>query len=343
MIISFCVSFKIKIGIFWRQIFNEFCTFEVRNATKGTLKMTKVRKFIDIGANLTDLMYSGVYNGATKHSADLEQVLKRSWDAGLEKIIITGGNLEESQKALKIAETDERLFTTVGVHPTRCLEFEADPSHYLTQLRQTIENGGKKVVAIGECGLDYDRLQFCPKDVQKKFFEMQLDLTKTSNLPLFLHCRNAAEDLAEILGKYPNLRGVVHSFDGTIGEARRFLDMNFFIGLNGCSLKTKENLETVSLLPSDKILIETDCPWCEIRPTHAGYSFISKENLVTNSVKKEKWKIDCLVKGRNEPCNIRQVLDVIAVVKKENPDTLSKLIYENTLKFFFPDAINTPL
>ncbi|EFA06484.1 deoxyribonuclease TATDN1 [Tribolium castaneum] len=302
-----------------------------------------MRKFIDIGANLTDLMYSGVYNGSSKHVPDLGQVLKRSWDAGLEKIIITGGNLDESRKALKIAESDERLFTTVGVHPTRCSEFEADPQNYLAQMKHTMENGARKVVAIGECGLDYDRLQFCPKEVQKMYFEMQLNLTKSSNLPLFLHCRNAAQDLAEILGKYPNLRGVVHSFDGTLDEARRFIDMNFLIGLNGCSLKTKENLETVSALPSDKILIETDCPWCEIRPTHAGYSFISKENLITNSVKKEKWRTDCMVKSRNEPCNIRQVLDVIAVVKNENPDTLSKLIYENTLKLFFPDANNTSL
>lgn len=70
------------------------------------------------------------------------------------------------------------------------------------------------------------------------------------------------------------------------------------------SLKTSQNLETVSALPNDKILMETDCPWCEIRPTHAGYSLINKENFMA-SVKKEKWKPDCIVKGRNEPCNIR--------------------------------------
>ncbi|RZC32284.1 deoxyribonuclease TATDN1, partial [Asbolus verrucosus] len=161
-------------------------------------------------------MYSGIYNGTKKHQEDLEQVLQRSWEAGMEKIIIT-----------------ERLYSTVGCHPTRCLEFQENSSSYLTALQQVIQDDCKKVVAIGECGLDYDRIQFCPKETQKKYFELQLNLSKTFDLPLFLHCRNAASDLAEILSKFPNLRGVVHSFDGTIEEAKRFIDMNFLIGLNG--------------------------------------------------------------------------------------------------------------
>lgn len=70
------------------------------------------------------------------------------------------------------------------------------------------------------------------------------------------------------------------------------------------SLKTNENLETVKQLPSNRILLETDCPWCEIRQAHAGYRLISEENLKTTSVKKDKWKPDHMVKGRNEPCNI---------------------------------------
>ncbi|KAJ3646436.1 hypothetical protein Zmor_024024 [Zophobas morio] len=302
--------------------------------------MSNLRRFIDIGANLTDLMYMGMYNNSAKHEADLEQVLKRSWDAGLKKIIITGGNLVESEKALNIAKTDERLFTTVGCHPTRCLEFEENPTKYLSDLKETVQKGAGKVVAIGECGLDYDRLQFCPKEIQKKYFELQLDLSKSFNLPLFLHCRNAAEDLIEILHKHPGLHGVVHSFDGTIKEAEQFMEMNFFIGLNGCSLKTSQNLDTVSKLPCDKILLETDCPWCEIRPTHAGFSFINKDNLATSVTKKEKWKPDHMVKGRNEPNNIRQVLDVIASVKKEDPDKLCELIYENTQKLFFANTNN---
>ncbi|XP_018331871.1 putative deoxyribonuclease TATDN1 isoform X2 [Agrilus planipennis] len=282
-------------------------------------------------------MYQGVYNGTKKHEPDLENVLKRSWEAGLKRIIITGGNLQESKRALEISKRNDNLFSTVGCHPTRCLEFEeneASPHDYLKNLEKLALENKSKVVAIGECGLDYDRTQFCPKEIQIKYFEMQLKLTETLKLPLFLHCRNAATDLYNILSKHDNLKGVVHSFDGTLEEAMKFIDLGYFIGLNGCSLKTKENLETVAQLPADCLLVETDCPWCEIRPSHAGYKYISKENHF-QSVKKEKWSADFMVKNRNEPANIRQVFEVLAAIRNEDPNSLSEIIYNNTLKLFF--------
>lgn len=107
------------------------------------------------------------------------------------------------------------------------------------------------------------------------------------------------------MSKDETLTGVVHSFDGTIEQAKRFIDLGYYIGLNGCSLKTQENLETVKNLPQDRILLETDCPWCEIRPSHAGFKFISNENKDMPAVKKEKWNAEAMVKSRNEPCNIR--------------------------------------
>ncbi|CAH1163608.1 unnamed protein product [Phaedon cochleariae] len=302
--------------------------------------MATFRKFIDIGANLTDAMYTGVYNGSMKHESDIQEVLKRSWDAGLCKIILTGGNVQESKKALELAQNEDRLYCTVGCHPTRCGEFEENgesPAGYLEQLKNLISVGKNKVVALGECGLDYDRLKFCSKDVQKRYFELQLTMCETVNLPLFLHCRNAADDLYEILVKYPKLRGVVHSFDGSVVEAKRFIDLGLFIGLNGCSLKTKDNLRTVETLPSDRIILETDCPWCEIKPSHAGYCFISEENRSIPSVKKEKWTPNNMVKGRNEPNNIRQVLDIVAGVRNEDTSILCEKIYQNTLSLFFPN------
>lgn len=131
----------------------------------------------------------------------------------------------------------ERLFSTVGCHPTRCNEFEesGDPEAYLSSLSEIAINNKDKIVAIGEMGLDYDRLQFCSKDIQKKYFEMQLSLCSTLKLPMFLHCRNAAEDFVRILRKHKDklTAGVVHSFDGNTEEAYSLLQLGLYIGING--------------------------------------------------------------------------------------------------------------
>ncbi|KAG8239459.1 hypothetical protein J437_LFUL017593 [Ladona fulva] len=274
------------------------------------------RKFIDIGANLTDPMFQGIYNGSPKHEPDIKSVLNRAWNAGLDKIIVTGGSLDDCKDALKIARGDGRLYSTVGVHPTRCGDFENDPESLLEQLKQLAEDGSKegKVVAIGECGLDYDRLKFCSKETQLKYFEKQLHLATSLKLPLFLHCRNAASDLIDILTKHfgpkedrRELLGVVHSFDGTSKEAAEIINLGFCIGINGCSLKVEGNLECVRSLPSSHILLETDSPWCEPRPTHAWNCFVPYQPL-PSQVKKEKWQHGCTIKGRNEPANIVYVI-----------------------------------
>ncbi|KAG7200306.1 hypothetical protein KM043_017770 [Ampulex compressa] len=299
--------------------------------------MTNLRKFIDIGANLADPMYQGIYHGSQKHQPDLEKVLDRSWSNNLSRIIITAGNVEESKKALEIARTDERLFSTVGCHPTRCNEFEesGNPEEYLKSMSDLALDNKDKIVAIGEMGLDYDRLQFCSKDIQKKYFEMQLSLCSTLKLPMFLHCRNATEDFVRILRKHKDklTAGVVHSFDGNPEEANSILQLGLSIGINGCSLKTEENLFAVTTIPSDRLMIETDCPWCEIRPTHA-----SAKDVITHfpAVKKEKWQPDRMVKGRNEPCTIVQILEVLARIRDEEEEYLCNQIYKNTMKLFFP-------
>ncbi|VDN36414.1 unnamed protein product [Dibothriocephalus latus] len=152
------------------------------------------RKFIDIGANLTDSMFSGIYNGSQKHTGDLKEVLLRAYNAGLQKII--------------------------------------DPKAYYEQLKNCLEDNPDKAVAVGECGLDYDR---------------QLQLAHTSGLPLFLHCRNAHADLLDILrrhiAEFGPVTGVVHTFDGTADQANDLLNLGLYLGFNGCSLKLPENLK----------------------------------------------------------------------------------------------------
>ncbi|XP_017125729.1 putative deoxyribonuclease TATDN1 [Drosophila elegans] len=299
-------------------------------------------KYIDIGANLTDPMFQGCYGKSQKHVADLDIVLERAWQQGLQKIIVTAGCLKDVDEALELASKDDRIFITVGTHPTRCEEFVPDPEGYYDQLRSKIKANRGKVLAIGECGLDYDRLQFCGQEKQRLYFEKQLDLAAEFQLPLFLHMRNACEDFMAILERNRDkIRegggGVVHSFTGTLEEAQRILAFGgLYLGLNGCSLKTEENAEVVRQLPNDRIMLETDCPWCGIRPTHAGHKHVTTKFATVK--KKEKWTAESLIDGRCEPCQISQVLEAIAGIKGEPKEKLAELYYQNTIDLFFSQS-----
>ncbi|XP_008241072.1 PREDICTED: putative deoxyribonuclease TATDN1 [Prunus mume] len=303
-------------------------------------------RMIDIAVNFTDGMFKGIYNGKQCHVSDIATVLSRAWTAGVDRIIVTGGSLEESKEALTIAETDARLFCTVGVHPTRCKEFEesGDPDKHLQALlslaKEGIEKG--KVVAIGECGLDYDRLQFCPAEIQKKYFEKQFELAHATTLPMFLHMRAAAPDFCEIVERNRSRfsAGVAHSFTGSAEDRDKLLSIsNIYIGINGCSLKTAENLDVVRSIPIERMMIETDSPYCGIKNTSAGIKFVKS---TWPSKKKEKYNQECIVKDRNEPCLVRQVLEVVAGCKGISEiGQLSRTLYHNTCRVFFPQDLDS--
>eukprot|EP00667_Euglena_gracilis_P023522 EG_transcript_26608 len=235
-------------------------------------------KFVDVGANMTDPMFRGEYHGKCAHDSDYDHVLERATKAGLERILITGGSLEESRQALDLAKQHDFLFSTVGVHPTRCGEFQAagDAATHLEALAAVVAGAGGKVRAVGECGLDYDRLEFCDAATQRQFFELQFELAERCRLPMFLHNRNTGGDFATLVKanrhRFPG--GVAHSFTGDAAELQGLLELDLYIGINGCSLKTEENLKVMAQVPLDRLLLETDAPWCDIRPTHAGHKFV---------------------------------------------------------------------
>jgi len=298
-------------------------------------------RFVDIGANLTDAMYSGEYNGTKRHEADLPAVVARACAAGVERMVVTGGSLEESKRAVEVAGRFEGMAATVGCHPTRCTEFEAEgveARDHLASLLRLVQDNRDRVAAIGEIGLDYDRTQFCAPEVQRRYFELQLELAAATSLPLFLHCRAAAADLVTILernmDKLPR-GGVVHSFDGSAEERDALLALGLHIGINGCSLKTEANLVVAGGVPGDRLLIETDCPWCDIRPSHAGYKLVQSRFPQWPVVDKKKWREGAVVKGRNEPHTIRQVLEVLAAVRKEEPEQLAETVFLNSERLFF--------
>ncbi|CAG9467050.1 unnamed protein product [Pedinophyceae sp. YPF-701] len=297
-------------------------------------------RYIDIGANLLDGMYKGEYHGKKYHEPDLERVLQRAWDAGVDKMMITAGTLDEAKEALELAKTDERLYCTVGCHPTRCLAFEEHPcgaDAYLAALLAVAREGAAlgKVVAIGECGLDYARTEFCPADVQRKYFARQFDLARETGLPMFLHLRDATDDFLRIVGEHAGAfpAGVAHSFDaGPEDLAKVLANPQLFVGINGCSLKTAENVATAARVPLDRLMLETDCPWCDCRPSHA-----SAAPVATRPPAKDKKKHDpeSLVKGRNEPCNIVQIAEAIAGARGCTADEVAAAAHATTTRVFF--------
>ncbi|KAI9098670.1 hypothetical protein DFS34DRAFT_658303 [Phlyctochytrium arcticum] len=279
--------------------------------------MAARKRMIDIGVNLTDPVFRGQYRGKQCHADDFPQILSRAKQVGVDKMIITGTTVAESKQARQLAHAHDGLYYTVGCHPTRCKEFEQDrkgqprnPDEYLSALKDIIteelRRPDPRVVAIGEFGLDYDRLQFCPKDVQIRYYERQFELAEHFKLPLFLHNRNTGDDFVNITKKNRSrfTTGVVHSFTGTLEELHMLLSLDLYIGVNGCSMKTSENLEAVKAIPINRLMIETDAPYCDIKPAHASHKYLTPEisGLLPASKKKEKFELGSMVKGRNEPC-----------------------------------------
>lgn len=249
------------------------------------------------------------------------------------------------------------LFATVGVHPCNATQFTTSPtaaSTILSSLQSLITSSPPQtVVAFGEIGLDYDRLFLCSKEVQLEYFAAQLDVAASLSLPLFLHSRAAHEDFVRLLKERIDKgglekRGVVHSFTGTLSEMKELVSLGFDIGINGCSMKTPENLDVVRAVPLERIQIETDGPWCEIRPSHAASAFLKEytgpeyesgggsegKGEGWKMVKKDKWREGLLVKGRNEPCFIGRVAWAVAGVKGVSVQEVAEKAWANSSRMF---------
>ncbi|KAJ6169494.1 hypothetical protein N7497_002337 [Penicillium chrysogenum] len=314
-----------------------------RQQTTPDMTVPKPLRYVDIGINLSDPVFRGEYHGKQAHEDDLDDVVQRARDVGCSKFMVTGSDLVESKHAVNIASKYPGFcYATVGVHPCQAKlfdEYPGGPSKMLEELRalaiESTQSG--HAVAFGEIGLDYDRLFLSPKEPQLKYFEAQLDLAVEIQLPLFLHSRAASEDferlLAPRLAKLPK-RGLVHSFTGTMDEMNRMIALGLDVGVNGCSMKTEENLEVVKAIPLDRLQIETDGPWCEIRPSHASAKHLNGAPDLPKAVKKEKWQKGCMVKGRNEPVAIARVAHVIASVKGITVEEVCEAAWNNSIRMF---------
>lgn len=257
------------------------------------------------------------------YDRDREEVIKRTQKEGVICIDV-GTKYETSKNAIKLAENNENIYAAIGMHPihikTDLMKLKMDEEEgAFTPLGEEFDKEkyrelfkNKKVVAIGEVGLDYyykpkgtgKKEKF--KEKQKEVFIQQLDLAKELDLPVIIHCRMAHEDVLDIL-KDRNLRGVIHCFTGTWDEAQKYLDLGFYIGINGIIFKFDID-EVIKKAPLDKILVETDCPY--LTPTAEG---------------KDK---------RNEPIFVKHVVQKIADLRGMTFDEIANKTTENAKKLF---------
>lgn len=177
--------------------------------------------------------------------------------------------------------------------------------------------------------------------IHDSIFSLHFEMAYKAKLPLFLHHRACHQDFMEIVRENGHLimpcgngelAAAVHSFTGDVREMQELVDFGFFIGVNGCSLKSEENLKMIAAIPLHRILLETDAPWCQVKASHAGYTAASPPTW--SSVKKEKWNCSSMIKGRNEPCLITQVSEIVAKTKGIEEQVLIEAAFENTLRCF---------
>ena len=182
---------------------------------------------------------------------DLDEVINRCNREDI-TVINVGSQYDTSKRAIEIAEKYDNMYAAIGLHPIHA-ENGFNAADFLELAKS------EKVVAIGEIGIDYFRDYGEFKEKQFEILHQQLDLAKELDLPLIIHCRKAHKDLIEVLEKH-NFKGVVHCFTGSLNDAKRYLEMGYYIGINGIMYKL--NLDKViKEIPLDKILIETDCPY----------------------------------------------------------------------------------
>lgn len=206
---------------------------------------------IDIGVNLT----------GSSFREDLPDVVARAQNAGVNQMVVTGTNIEHSQLAEALTRHYPGvLYATAGVHPHHAKDCN---DQTLAQMERLAKMQG--VVAIGECGLDFNR-DFSPRDVQIQWFEAQLELASGLGLPVFLHQRDAHASFIQVLSIWrPRLtNAVAHCFTGGMEQVKSYLDLDLHLGVTGwiCDERRGQDLQqAVQYIPVNRLMLETDAPY----------------------------------------------------------------------------------
>lgn len=271
---------------------------------------------IDIGANL----------GGPAFKDDLPAVLNRAKEQAIAAIIITGTSAQNSIEAHQLSrQHPDFLYSTAGVHPHDADNYDDASEQLICDLLQQ-----NNVVAVGETGLDYNRNFSTPAN-QRRAFEAQIELAVAYKKPLFLHERDAFDDLHAIMSANKNryCNAVVHCFTGELNALRAYLDLGLYIGITGwlCDKKRGAHLrEIVNYIPLDRLMIETDSPY--LTPQ------IMTINDEAKAEKPTSVKSRLIKKSRNEPWTLSVTADVLAECLAVDRQVLVDQTTQNAERFF---------
>ncbi len=250
---------------------------------------------IDTHAHLDDKRFDG----------DREQIINQCVEEGMVCIINAGSNLSSSVKSIALAADYPIIYAAVGIHPHDAATADQNTIEVLGALAAK-----KKVVAIGEIGLDY-HYDFSPRELQKQVLADQIGLARELKLPIIIHDRESHRDVVEILKKEKarEVGGVMHCFSGSREMAKECMDMGFYISFAGPVTfdNAKRAREVAGYVPEDRLLIETDCPYLTPAPLRGR---------------------------RNYPGNVKYIADEIGRIKGLDNDRLMESVLNNTGRLF---------
>ncbi|MEI3604556.1 TatD family hydrolase [Pseudogracilibacillus sp. SE30717A] len=246
-----------------------------------------------------------VHLNARQYKDDREEVIQRAFAQGVTHMVVVGFDDETIPLAIEIAEKYDTIYAAVGWHPVDAIHYEEKHLAYLERLSKH-----PKVVALGEMGLDY-YWDTSPKDIQEQVFRKQIQLAKRVNMPIIIHNRDATEDVIRILQEEnaKEIGGIMHCFSGTAADVQACLDMNFYISLGGpvTFKNAKEVQEIAKIIPLERLLIETDCPYLAPHPYRGK---------------------------RNEPAYVSFIAEKIAELKEMDVEEVGEVTFQNAMKFF---------
>ena len=238
---------------------------------------------------------------------DQDETIKRVYESGVNPIINVGASIDSTKTTMALAEKYDFIYATVGVHPSDIADLNEESFEWLKEQAKW-----EKTVAIGEIGLDYywDK-EADVQEQQRYWFRRQLELARQTKLPVIIHSRDAAEDTMEIMkeASKQEIEGVIHCYSYSPEMAKEFIKMGYYIGVGGVVTfkNAKKLVETVSQIPLERILLETDCPYMAPEP-HRG--------------------------TRNDSSNIPYVIAKIAEIKNITPQEVEETTRSNAFELF---------